>query len=66
MPNCRHPSKRFIGIWGTIEVYKKLQEIAKKKNVKVSVLIWRVLLVFARSNSRLAKPTGNACQTAVK
>ena len=50
MPNRRHPSKRFIGIWGTINVYEHLQEIAKKKGLKVSVLIWEVLLNFTKKN----------------
>jgi len=50
MPNRRHPSKRFIGIWGTIKIYEKLQEIAKKKHIKVSALIWKILLDFAIKN----------------
>jgi hypothetical protein len=50
MPNRRHPSKRFIGIWGTIEVYVELQEIAKKKGIKVSVLIREILLDFTEKN----------------
>ena len=48
MPNRRHPSKRFIGIWGTIDVYEHLQEIAKKKGIKVSVLISEILLNFTK------------------
>lgn len=50
MPNRRHPSKKFLGLWGTSEVHKKLQEIAKKKKTTVSMLIWKILLDFVARN----------------
>jgi hypothetical protein len=50
MPNRRHPSKRFIGLWGTVQVHRQLQEIAKKQKTTVSMLIWRILLDFVSHN----------------
>jgi len=46
MPNKRHPTRRYIGFWGTNGLKQKLQKVASKKGVTLSVLITQILWDF--------------------
>ena len=46
MPNKRHPTRKYIGFWGTASLKQKLQKLASKKGVTLSVLITQILWDF--------------------
>jgi hypothetical protein len=46
MPNKRHPTRKYIGFWGTVGLKQKLQKFASKKGITLSVLITQILWDF--------------------
>jgi hypothetical protein len=46
MPNKRHPTRKYIGFWGTSGLKQKLQKVAALKGVTLSVLITQILWDF--------------------
>lgn len=43
MPNKRHPARHYIGFWGTHALKEKLQKLASKQGVTLTVLILKIL-----------------------
>ncbi|NBR24009.1 MAG: hypothetical protein EBU08_09615 [Micrococcales bacterium] len=52
MPNKRHPTRRFIGFWGTTFLKLALQKHAKKKGIPLSALIGKILWEFLQNNKK--------------
>jgi hypothetical protein len=50
MPNKRHPTKKFIGFWGSNFLKASLQKHAKKKGLPLSALIGKILWEFLQKN----------------
>jgi len=48
MPNKRHPTRKFIGFWGTISLKEKLTKHAFKSKKMLSVLIAEILWDFVK------------------
>jgi hypothetical protein len=46
MPNKRHPTRKYIGFWGTGGLKQKLQKLATKRGTTLSVLITKILWDF--------------------
>jgi len=46
MPNKRHPTRKYIGFWGTDGLKQKLQKLAAKSGTTLSVLITKILWDF--------------------
>jgi len=46
MPNKRHPTRKYIGFWGTDGLKQKLQKLATKRGTTLSVLITKILWDF--------------------
>lgn len=46
MPNKRHPAREYIGFWGTNLLKKKLEDIASKRGISLSMLVLQVLWDF--------------------
>jgi len=46
MPNKRHPTRKYIGFWGTDGLKQKLQKLATKSGTTLSVLITKILWDF--------------------
>jgi hypothetical protein len=46
MPNMRHPTRKYIGFWGTDGLKQKLQKLATKGGTTLSVLITKILWDF--------------------
>jgi hypothetical protein len=46
MPNKRHPTRKYIGFWGTAGLKQKLQKLAAKSGTTLSVLITKILWDF--------------------
>lgn len=43
MPNKRHPTRAYVGFWGTRGLKEKLQKLAVKEGKTLTVLIVKVL-----------------------
>jgi hypothetical protein len=43
MPNKRHPTRKYIGFWGTSFLKQKLLMVATQKKITLSRLITKVL-----------------------
>ena len=50
MPNRRHHSRKFIGLWGTKKLHDELTKVAKAKKLTVSMLMWNILTDFTSRN----------------
>ena len=53
MPNKRHPTRKYIGFWGTVFLKEKLKKIALKRGVPLSGLVTKVLWDFVNETKFL-------------
>jgi len=53
MPNKRHPTRTYIGFWGTGGLKARLQKLAVKNGITLSVLITKILWDFVNGSDLL-------------
>ena len=54
MPNKRHPTRKYIGFWGTNFLKQKLIMLAARKKITLSQLVTKVLWQYIEKNKFLA------------
>ena len=54
MPNKRHPTRKYIGFWGTNFLKQKLIMFAARKKITLSQLVTKVLWQYIEKNKFLA------------
>ena len=66
MPNKRHPTRKFIGFWGTISLKERLTKHALKSKKPLSVLIAEILWDFIQKTGLQLIPFGIACASTLE